>query len=200
MGRGADCDQYPDGRARRRDFFCRTRHEQALRASLELSATVYVAHLNSLPLIRNKGYLADFAERAAEFWTPYADMAAASGAVIALENMWERSPDLQRRVVETAGHPALRASFDNGHAQVFSDVPAPEWIAALGESLAHCHLHDNDGQYDAHEPVGDGIADWPALLEALARSPAQPMIVLESDRLERNRASLEAWQEMTASS
>lgn len=176
---------------------CRARHEQALRTALSLSVQVYVAHLNSLPLIRNIGYIDAFAERAAAFWRPLAELAWKGGVTIALENMWERTPEAQKRVVEEVRHPGLKASFDNGHALVFSDVPASKWVTTLGSDLAHCHLHDNDGEYDSHLPIGDGIEDWAALSAALKGLESQPILVLESDKLERNRTSLKSWRRLT---
>ena len=47
----------------------------------------------------------------------------------------------QQQVLEAANHPHLKASFDNGHALLFSHVPAADWIKELGSDLAHCHLH-----------------------------------------------------------
>lgn len=175
---------------------CRERHERALRAATALSATVYVAHLNSLPLIRNREYRERFAERAAAFWRPLADVAGEHGITIALENLWEGTPRLQRLVVEAAGHPALKASFDNGHALVFSEVEAPKWVRVLGADLAHCHLHDNDGTSDQHLPIGRGTERWLPLLEAIAAAPADPVVVLECDALERNRECLDALREL----
>lgn len=177
---------------------CERRHRAALRAAGALEARLYVAHLNSLPQIRNEAYLDRFVGGCADFWLPLADEAGRAGVVIALENMWEASPDLQRSVVERAEHPHLRASFDNGHALVFSSTAATDWIATLGDALAHCHLHDNDGSYDRHWAVGRGAEDWPALAEALrAHAPGCP-VVLEGDRLEVNRESLGAARTLLA--
>lgn len=170
---------------------CERRHRAALAAAREVGATHYVAHLNSLPLIRNTNYRDRFVRAAADFWLPFADEAGVQGITIVLENMWESHPELQRRVVEAAGHPHLKASFDNGHALVFSDVPAQAWVETLGEHLAHCHLHDNDGAYDQHWPVGEGVEDWPACWNALEAFAPQAVVVLESDRLEANQRSLE---------
>lgn len=173
---------------------CRTRHETAVRASLALSVQVYVAHLNSVPLINNRSYVDTFIDRAARFWAPLAAMAWEGGATIALENMWERTPELQRRIVETVDHPGLGASFDNGHALVFSNTDATAWIRELGPRLVHCHLHDNDGAYDSHLPVGRGSEKWQPLRAALASIEERPLLVFESDRLADNRHSYATWQ------
>jgi sugar phosphate isomerase/epimerase len=170
---------------------CRRRHRAALRAAGEIGATLYVAHLNALPHIRTTSYRDRFVRAAAEFWLPFADEAGERGITIVLENMWEDGPELQRRVVEEAAHPHLKASFDNGHALVFSDVSAPTWIETLGDHLAHCHVHDNDGTYDRHWPIGDGGENWPAFWAALEAFAPQAVVVLECDRLAANQRSLE---------
>lgn len=175
---------------------CRARHLQAMEAAQRLGATTYVAHLNSIPLIRNRGYRTRFAEATARFWVELADNAAGRGLTIALENLWEPDPALQQAVVRAAGHSAVQASFDNGHALVFSRTPAAEWIETLGPDLTHCHLHDNDGEYDQHGAIGDGTEDWPALLAALRCYAPEAIVVLESDRLEVNRRSLAALREL----
>lgn len=170
----------------------RERHERALDAAAALGARIYVAHLNSLPLIRNREYRHRFATAAAGFWSAMADRGSESGTTIVLENLWERGPELQKEVVGQAGHPHLKASFDNGHALVFSSRPAAEWIAGLGEDLHHLHLHDNDGSYDEHKPVGRGTENWPALIDAWRTHAPRATLVMESDRLELNEWSLRA--------
>lgn len=168
------------------------RHRQALAAATSIGASMYVAHLNSIPLIRNQVYQGRFVEAAAEFWLPLADQAGQDGVTIVLENMWERDPALQRQVVEAANHPSLKASFDNGHALVFSQQPAEEWIRELGAALAHVHVHDNDGTYDQHLAVGEGIEDWSALITAWRDHAPDATLVVEGDDLEVNKRSFRA--------
>jgi sugar phosphate isomerase/epimerase len=177
---------------------CRRRHVAAIGAARALGARLYVAHLNSLPQIRSRAYLDAFARRCADFWIPLADAAGRHDMVIALENLWERDPALQGRVVEQAAHPHLRASFDNGHALVFSAMRASDWIAGLGECLAHVHLHDNDRATDQHRPIGEGSEDWPALVEALRNHAPGVRVVVESDHLDANRQSLKALRRLAS--
>ncbi|MCZ6761133.1 MAG: TIM barrel protein [Gemmatimonadetes bacterium] len=169
---------------------CRRRHEQALAASRAVGASVYVAHLNSIPLIRNQEDQDRFVRDTVEFWLPYAVDAARDGMTIVLANLWESGPELQKRVIEVASHPGLRASFDNGHALVFSQRPASEWIKVLGSDLAHCHLHDNNGESDQHRSIGEGVESWPELFDALGLYAPEALVVLKCDRLEPNVASL----------
>lgn len=169
---------------------CRERHTQALEATRDIGASIYVAHLNFLPMIRIPAYRNRFVPAVAEFWAPFAEQAQNDGITIVLENLWEPGPDLQKRVLDEVGSPGLKASFDNGHALVFSDMPATEWIDVLGSDLAHCHLHDNYGDRDDHLVAGEGNEDWLELLDALKRHAPEAFVVLENDRLDPNLRSL----------
>lgn len=171
---------------------CRKRHEQSLQAAREIGAKMYVAHSNYNPNIASPFFRTNFAIRMLDFWMPFVHQAAEDGITIVLENIWDHDPGIQREIVEKAGHPNLKASFDNGHALVSSKVPAVQWVETLGEQLGHAHLHDNDGKGDQHLSVGDGIEDWPALVKALVEHAPQALIVAESDTLEKNRASITA--------
>ena len=175
---------------------CQDRHARALEASIAVGASVYVAHLNSIPLIRNRSYVDRFVDRVVDFWLPFADEARRGGVTIVLENLWEEGPELQKSVARTADHQSLKASFDNGHALVFSERPASEWIEVLGADLHHCHLRDNDGSADQHLPVGRGIERWDRLFAALDASAPEALVVLESDRVARNAESLAAAGEL----
>ena len=68
--------------------------------------------------------------------------------------------------------------FDTGHAHVNGwDIPAV--VKALGERLAACHVHDNDGSGDAHLPVGQGDIDWKAYFGAVKKYAPQATQVFE---------------------
>lgn len=168
----------------------RQRHQTSLDAAVQIGATLYVAHTNYAPMIRNPSYRKNWAKRMLDFWLPLADKAGENGITVCLENLWEPDPSIQAELIEVGKHPHLRASFDNGHALVFSQVPSSAWVETLGGSLAHCHLHDNGGEQDEHKSVGNGKEHWQSLLAALARFSPQAVMVAESDDLERNKLSI----------
>jgi sugar phosphate isomerase/epimerase len=167
------------------------RHEAALKASVEIGASFYIAHTNFTPIIRNPSYRDNWAERMLRFWLPLADEAGRHNITICLENLWEPEPDIQAELIARGGHPHLRATFDNGHLLVFTRWSAESWVKTLGEAIAHCHLHDNMGELDEHLPVGQGKENWPALLEVLARHAPRAVLVAESDSLDNNKVSIE---------
>ncbi|MBI3831499.1 MAG: sugar phosphate isomerase/epimerase [Planctomycetes bacterium] len=169
---------------------CRRRHQAALEASHHAGARYYIAHANYSPLIRNPSYRKNFAQRSADFWRCFADWAGAKNMTICLENMWEPSPEVHEDILAKAGHDFLKASFDNGHALIYSELPAAKWIERLGKNLFHCHLHDNMGLQDDHKPVGEGKEDWPSLISALKKWSPDAILVAESDHVEPNKKSL----------
>jgi sugar phosphate isomerase/epimerase len=169
----------------------RKRHQASLEAAEALGVNLYIGHTNFNASIRDKSYRQNFTPRMLKFWLPLANWAARRNIVICLENLWEPGPEVQAELVMAAAHPSLKASFDNGHALVFSGVPASRWIETLGEHLAHCHLHDNHGELDEHNPIGDGKENWPDLLSAARKYAPQAVLVAESSKLTANKISLE---------
>jgi sugar phosphate isomerase/epimerase len=174
----------------------RDRHGAALAASIELGATYYVAHTNFNPLIRDPSYRKQWNERTLDFWLPFADKAGKENVTICLENVWEPVPDIQAELIKAGNHPHLRATFDNGHVLIFSDIPAVKWVETLGPILAHCHLHDNSGKYDEHNSIGEGKENWPGLISALKKHSPSAILVAEADRFEHNKLSLERLRDL----
>lgn len=169
----------------------RQRHEAALAAAVEIGVSFYIAHTNFTPMIRNPSYRNNWTKHMLDFWLPFADAAGKHNIIICLENLWEPGPDIQAELISSGKHPHLKASFDNGHALVFSDVSASCWVETLGDALAHCHLHDNSGELDEHKPIGEGKENWPGFFKAIKKHSPHAILVAESDDLEKNKISLE---------
>jgi sugar phosphate isomerase/epimerase len=116
--------------------------------------------------------------------------------VICLENVWEPIPDIQSELIIAGNHPHLRASLDNGHTLVFSNIPSNKWVEILGPVLAHCHLHDNSGEYDEHKMVGEGIENWAELMTAIRNYSPKTILVAENDKLADNKASIKRLKDL----
>ncbi len=67
--------------------------------------------------------------------------------------------------------------LDVGHAHMGDGVEST--IDALQGRIRSSHLHDNDGQRDAHLWPGEGTIDFSKALDALRAAPQQPAGVLE---------------------
>ena len=168
----------------------RHRHETALAASREIGASIYVAHTNFMPQFKFPGYREFWTKRTLDFWLPFADRAGKDGMIICLENVWEPIPDIQSELITVGNHPHLRATLDNGHTLVFSNIQSNKWVETLGPVLAHCHLHDNSGEYDEHKPVGEGKENWEELMAAFRDYAPNTILVAENGKLVDNKISI----------
>jgi sugar phosphate isomerase/epimerase len=121
------------------------------------------------------------------------------GTAVVLENVYERGPEQIQRLLEAIGSPQMQFCFDTGHANVFSDTPLEEWLAALGDRLGEVHLHDNHGAADEHLPVGEGTFPFANLAEALSKGQRRPVMTIEPHsegdlwRMVTNLGSLRMW-------
>lgn len=118
------------------------------------------------------GY-ADALRLAYEALRELAGEAEARGVIIAIENVWNQfllSPVEMRDLIDRVNSPWVQAYFDTGNVLKFG-FPQ-DWIDTLGQRIARIHLKDFKiavGTLDGFCPLGDGDADWPAIIAALKR-------------------------------
>jgi len=99
--------------------------------------------------------------------------AEARGVVIAVENVWNQfllSPVEFRELIDRVNSPWVRVYFDVGNVLKFG-FPQ-DWIQTLGSRIQCVHLKDfriEVGNINGFCPLGEGDADWPAILAALRR-------------------------------
>lgn len=176
---GPRSDLNPGLRDRGLVSFIRERYRRAFELAPLIGARTVVFHSGFNPLIRAPGFERRWVERSADFWRGLAEEAGPLGLQIVLENLWEPTPEVLRDLVDAVASPHLRACFDVGHANVYSQRPAWEWASRLGERIATVHLHNNDGRQDSHWPLERGTVDFDRFLPLLTLSPTPPRLVLE---------------------
>lgn len=116
-------------------------------------------------------------------WALEVVLARAGDLSVALENKQRsRGWDMVHTPQEHRGFldrfPSLQACLDVGHLHtVGGDVQ--DYVDALGDRLAHVHLHDNGGERDDHLPLGQGGVDWRGALATLEGAGYQGLVVLE---------------------
>ena len=75
-----------------------------------------------------------------------------------------------KEVLKGIDHPRFKFCFDSGHANMITGTSNIHGeILALGSDIAALHLHDNNGKYDYHQPIGTGTVDWTKLMDTLYR-------------------------------
>ena len=123
-------------------------------------------------------------ESSVKTWTELITLARDVKTTIALENVYEKNPDILRRLFETLSSDNICFCFDVGHFNVFSHEPLRVWLKELGKYLGHLHLHDNFGKQDEHLPVGNGTFPFNEFFQVLMKTGAKPTVTLEAHNQE----------------
>jgi sugar phosphate isomerase/epimerase len=112
-------------------------------------------------------------------WRPLVREAEEMGLCIAIENVFEESPDSLKALLEEINSPHFRFCFDTGHHHVFSKAPLLVWIETLGKYMTEVHLHDNHAEMDEHLPVGEGNFNFDQFFTLLSRFKLNPIFTIE---------------------
>lgn len=183
-----------------------TMHKDVLKAMLEVSAELggrhFVAHSGSIP-----AHLTNPAPRIGrqrDILAEMGELAAASGIVIAVENLFGDNnrhamlPSALAREIAAIGHASVRACLDFSHAYLLAAKHGVSFLdeaAALAPFAKHLHLHDSFGLLaetffgyraerlayglgDLHLPLGMGSIPWDGLAER-CEFPADPIFIHE---------------------
>ena len=174
------------------------RYEHVIRIAAGLDIRQIVLHANYIGLLHNDFYRQGWHQRNVDFWGPLGDYAKAYEVVIAIENMWEYDPTIISNLLAELDHPHLKACIDVGHATLFSDpgVSLDDWLDAMRPWIIELHLNNNNGKMDEHFGFDweDGVLDYGELMPKLRALPADPVMVLEMDRVADMENSLHYFQ------
>ncbi len=163
----------PDPAVRR---LTRHRLEQMLKLVPVFRPLSVVCHANFDE--RRYGYFKEtWLEHSLEFWTWLADRVAEYGALLMLENVYERGPQELKMIFEKLGHANVGFCLDTGHSRTFGQSDLEEWLKVLGPFLGQLHLHDNYGNQDDHLAIGSGIIEFNKLFKYLKQSNQPPPII-----------------------
>jgi sugar phosphate isomerase/epimerase len=131
-------------------------------------------------------------ESSLQTWRPLVKEAEERGLTLAVENVFEESPDPLKNLLGEIHSPRFRFCFDTGHQNVFAKTPLPIWIEALGGFLSEVHLHDNCKEMDEHLPLGEGAFDFGQFFTLLAQLNLKPLYTIEPHEEDHLRRGLEA--------
>lgn len=95
------------------------------------------------------------------------------GIILALENGNEHLSTQQELAdfVASFADPFVGVCFDTGHAHCYGDRDWKRSMAILAPHIVTCHMHDNFGTFDDHNPPGEGNLNWQELTAALKALP-----------------------------
>ena len=157
----------------------RFRYNQAVGLARSYGINRLVIHSGFIPQLFFKSW---FADRSIEFWQDF--LRDKPGDLqICLENVLEDEPELLCCIAERVGDARLRLCLDTGHAFSASKVDPLEWVRVCAPYLAHLHIHNNTGEYDMHNALGDGGINMAALLETCGRLCPEATYTIETVKL-----------------
>lgn len=106
------------------------------------------------------------------------------GITVCVENMPEpflaflKRPLEIRRFFDAVARDDVKLSLDIGHAHTVA--PLEEFLGKLADVIAHLHVHDNDGSFDQHLPIGDGTVEWDRLSSWIKKSRYAGLVIVET--------------------
>ncbi|WP_054955878.1 sugar phosphate isomerase/epimerase family protein [Paenibacillus dakarensis] len=154
-------------------------YEQALQWSARLGAKHAVIHpnLQSTPIYHRE----ETQQCSKNYLRKLGEMGEALGVKVVVENVGFHECALydEDEFVELFNEiPSIDALLDVGHAHI-NGWDIPRMIERLGERLTVVHLHDNNGLYDEHVPIGEGTIEWDGIWRALERAQHKIDLILE---------------------
>ena len=140
------------------------RFRQTIRTARMLGVKRIVVHGGYIPLVYFPEW---YVEQSAVFWKELlADVP--PDMVLAVENVMEPGPDMLVQIAQAVADPRLGLCLDVGHANTsVSRTPPMEWIGPMAPWLKHVHLHNNRGDWDLHDPLGQGDIPMAQVLDTL---------------------------------
>ncbi|MBI4164455.1 MAG: sugar phosphate isomerase/epimerase [Acidobacteria bacterium] len=174
-----------------------------------LEKAAQLSHFFNTPLVRIFSYWrVEDPEKAYPFvrdrLARAAEVARRNAMVLVLENEHTCNVGTGRelaRMLKAVNSPHLRGVWDPGNAATMGEAPYPDGYQAVRGLFDHMHVKDllKDSGKWAWAPVGQGVANFPAVFKALARDGYSGSISLEThyrradgNRLESTRESLES--------
>ena len=153
------------------------RYRQAIALARDLGVRQLVIHGGFVPQVYFPEW---YVEQSVLFWRALLDKLP-KGMTLALENVMESSPETLVQIAEGVDDPRLSLCLDVGHANTcVSTTPPLDWVAPMSPWLRHVHLHNNGGDTDLHQPLGEGSIPMEAVLDAVLREAPEATFTIEN--------------------
>lgn len=126
-------------------------------------------------------YMEDSRARVLDRMARFHEICRTEGIRLAVENVCDgKIPMFNQEQFLHLFHeiPDLHCVIDVGHALV-TGMNVGEMQRELGSRICGYHLHNNDGTFDSHDRLRDGIMDWKAFAENCGKYTPDAVGVLE---------------------
>ena len=171
-------------------------HIRGMEIAAEFGCRTYVVHVGAAFYCYKHIPLATLRPLALETLEKLLPAAEKLGIIVAVENSFEMpnsAKEVMGLVNHFAGHPAIGACYDTGHANCMASAPGKDkskyepyfntcwwedgviWednaLELMQPQVVTCHIHDNNGYGDLHSMPFDGTIDWRELMPKLFACP-----------------------------
>ena len=126
-----------------------------------------------------------------ETWPTIVRRAGKIGTRLAMENVFDDTPEPITKLLNAMDSPHFGHCFDVGHFKLFSKVSMEEWFRQLGKRMIEVHIHDNNGGRDEHLPPGEGNIDFIKFFDLLRNCSQEVIYTIEPHKEEHLRKNLE---------
>lgn len=120
-------------------------------------------------------------DQTVSFLSAAGKLARKRGVALLLENNWRgnfsKSEDFLR-IFDAL--PELLMCFDIGHAHMACKGRELEFLECVKSRIRNVHVHDNDGNDEAHLAIGDGNIDFAKLLAFLEQKTKAKKLIIEN--------------------
>jgi len=141
----------------------RQRYRQIIEIAHKYNARKIVLHAGYNPRLY---YPQWYTEQSIEFWKEFIKEVP-EDIKICLENVFEETVEMFLDIVRSVDDKRLRICIDIGHINAYSQIPASLWIRECADYISHFHIHNNRGEVDTHNSLGDGNIPVKALLDLI---------------------------------
>lgn len=151
--------------------------------------TLEIAHtLRANMVVFHSGYekwkyalkIEPWLEASQRFWHEIEPILSEYDLEIAIENIFEDSPENLKALMQALQSERIGLCFDTGHFNLFSKVPLKDWLQVTGRYIKELHIHDNDTTFDAHLAPSKGTFDFDTLFEFLESNSIKPVYTVEA--------------------
>lgn len=163
----------------------------------ELEAKILVVHSTYFPGLTTWQYK-DWLSWQQELWFSVASEAKKNDITVVIENIVDDSPDCILDILKSINVDNLKACIDFGHLNLIANnTILLKWIDALQDYLYYTHIHNNNGRYDSHSEIDNGLIDYKAVFNKLMKLQILPKIAIEVDRIDDVESSLNKINQIT---
>lgn len=124
------------------------RYLDTLKIAEELNIDYVIFHSQINPYLNHPNMEKLNNQQNREMWIKLLDKTDYNSTIL-IENIFEETPDMLKKLIETINIPNIKINLDIGHANL-GKASLEEWISELKDYIVYMHIHSNDGLYDSH--------------------------------------------------